>query len=179
MRSGLRRRSVNLAQSSPRAAPAWSWRPTRTCSATPAATRSPTRATTPGRSRAGSATGRSPARKASRTVLPNSRIPLALAALRNSVLAGFRFGGRNWIPQWPDLRRRNESPSAALHCGIGEWRRMNKHQSRSERYRGLSADCMELARSADESAKAAFTSMADGWLKLADLTELWAAKYVM
>jgi hypothetical protein len=38
---------------------------------------------------------------------------------------------------------------------------------------------MELARSADESAKAAFTSMADGWLKLADLTELWAAKYVM
>ena len=54
---------------------------------------------------------------------------------------------------------------------------MDKHQDRSERYRRLAANCMEMAETADGSAKGIFTGMAQGWLKLADLTELWAAKY--
>jgi hypothetical protein len=36
---------------------------------------------------------------------------------------------------------------------------------------------MGLAESADDPAKAGFASMALGWLKLADMTELWATKY--
>jgi hypothetical protein len=54
---------------------------------------------------------------------------------------------------------------------------VDKHQARSERYRSLATDCIGLAENTDDPTKMVFASMALGWLKLADLTELWAAKY--
>jgi len=44
-------------------------------------------------------------------------------------------------------------------------------------YRERAADCLALAERAPEGAKATFADMAADWLRLAELSEQWQAKY--
>jgi hypothetical protein len=50
-------------------------------------------------------------------------------------------------------------------------------KSRVDWYRERAADCLALAERAPEMAKANFADMAADWLRLAELSEQWQARY--